>query len=219
MAQTLVLSQTIAVKQDRNRIGTEKWDGHSCEVAGSEDDIEGKWYKYLRTIGRMREEGNYLLVSEGDLDAFPEQYIEVFSKLTPSDSSTIIWIGTNGAIYAEDSTTMINGGLKDFLYEFVLDYYQDKAQDRIDEAQRAVDFTVRKHQKLMNEEVELNKDLEATKAEIVRLQQLIESNTLQEEVIKQKIIDNSAEQDTTQLDIERLKKIVEKKIRERDAIE
>lgn len=212
-------AQRVEIDKKKNRIGEENIVGLVSKIVGEEDDIEGKWYRALRTLGRMREEGNYLTVKEATFEGWGEDVVPLYSKLMAADSITEVWITVKSLELSEDSLQLANEKLEQFLYDFSLNYYQDAAQKKIDEAERAVAFTVKKHQKLQAEEKELKKDSVDNSDEIERLKQLLEKNDLEAKVIVQKIIDNKADQDTTLVDIERLKKIVEQKKEVKAAIE
>ncbi|MDH5475679.1 MAG: hypothetical protein OEX22_08325 [Cyclobacteriaceae bacterium] len=212
-------AQKVNVTEKKNRVGDELYIGYSSKIAGDEDAIESQWYKALRGLGRLREEGNHLVVKEADLEVIGEKLVPVFSKLTPSDTLTEIWITGNKTLISGDSLDLVNTKLQLFLYNFSLTFYKNKAQEKIDEADRAVAFTAKKLNKLKADSVELAKDLRDNIREIERLKELIEKNELEEKVIAQKIIDNKLYYDSTFVDLERLKKVVEKKKKIKAAIE
>ena len=216
---TLLQAQKVNIKSGKNKIGEENYHGFVSKINGGEDEIEGMWYKSLRTLGRLREEGNYLTVKEAQLQDFGDVPINIFSKITASDSLSEVWIGANLNEISEDSAKLIGEKLETFLYNFTLTYYKEEAQKKVDEAERAVAFTNKKHEKLKAEGIELTKDLENNKAELARLKALLEKNELEDKVINQKIIDNKALQDSTLVDVERLKGVAEKKRKIKSAIE
>ena len=211
-------AQRVKIEQDKNRIGEDKIMGLKSTLIGDEDDIEGQWYKALRQLGRLREEGNYLTVREAELEGWGEKTIQVYSKITAQDSTIEVWVSVKEDL-AEDSIAMAREKLNTFLYDFSLTYYQEKAQEKVEEAERAVAFTEKKYEKLIDEEVELKKDSVSNVNEIERLQQLLEKEYLEEKVILQKLIDNRKNQEQTLEDAERLKAIVEKKKAIKEAIE
>ncbi|MDH5367526.1 MAG: hypothetical protein OEW67_11095 [Cyclobacteriaceae bacterium] len=214
-----VKAQRVDISEKKDRIGEEYYLGYVSKIIGNEDDIEGQWYKALRKMGKLREEGNYLTVKEADLEVIGEKLVPVYSKLISADSYTEIWITGNRTLLSGDSLVLVNKKLQIFLYNFSLTFYKDKAQEKVDEAERAANFTQKKYKKLQADGIELGKDLEDNKEEIERLLQLIEKNKLETKVISQKIIDNKANQDSTLIDLERLKTVVEKKKEIKAAIE
>lgn len=204
-------AQHVTISEKKNRIAGESYFGYASKIAGKEDDIEEQWYRVLRTLGRLREEGNYLIVREAKLADFGDITFPLHSKLMASDSVTEVWITANYAFMPEDSLALVNEQLQTFLYNFTLTFYKGAAQKKVNEAQRAVDFIAKKHQKLKVEAEELTKDLQDNKEEIERLKQLLEKNELEHIVIEQKIIDNQSNRDSTLVDLERLKAIVLRK--------
>ena len=212
-------AQRVEITKKKNRIGEDNIIGHVSIIVGNEDNIEGQWYKELRTLGRMRQEGNYLTVKEATFEGWNEEVVPIYSKLMAADSITEVWITVKSDKLSDDSIQLVNNRLHEFLYQFSLNYYKGIAQKKINQADRAVAFTEKKYQKLQAEALELEKDLKDNTAEIERLKQLLEKNQLEEKVISQKIIDNKADQDTTLIDIDRLKKIVQQKKEIKEAIE
>lgn len=204
-------AQHVEISEKKMRIKAESYQGYSSSINGADREIEGVWFKQLRTIGRLRTEGNYLMVREANLNGFGEYSFGLYSKIMAEDSISQVWIGGDISELPEDSIQLINEKLQEFLYEFSLNFYIKKAQEKIKEAERAVEYTSKKYQKLLNAEQELLKDLEAKKLEIIRFQQLLEKNNLEEKVLNQKLIDNKAYQDSTTMDIEHMKNIVEQR--------
>lgn len=212
-------AQQVEIIKKKNRIGEDLIEGHVSIIIGNEDKIEKEWYKELRTLGRLREEGNYLTVKEATFENWGEKTLSIYSKLMATDSLTEIWVTWKENELNEDSVKLVNDNLQQLLYNFSLNYYKNRAQEKVDEAERAVAFTEKKKQKLEAEAIELEKDLVDNTEEIKRLKLLLEKNELEEKVISQKIIDNKADQDTTLIDIERLKRVVEQKKMIKEAIE
>ena len=212
-------AQQVVIKKSKNRIASDNVTGIVSAMIGGEEEIEDAWYKELRGLGRLREEGNYLTVKEAELPAWADVAVPVYSKITASDSLSEIWIGFKELTLSEDSISLAEEQLNTFLYNFSLNFYKAKAQTKIDEANRAVTFTKKKHQDLLDEAFELKKDSISNSEEIQRLKDLLEKNLLEEKVINQKIIDNKTNQKTTEEDIIRLEKMVEQRKEKKKAIE
>ena len=219
LLSTGLSAQKVMVKPLQERLGTKKHEGFVSLINGEEGKIAQQWKKRLRNYGRLRIKGHYYTIQEAQLEGLEPHTVQLYTKITADGDHSSVWLGAHIEDKPLDSIALINERLKDLLFDFSLSYYKSEAQDRIEEAERAVAYTQKKHKKLVNDEAELHKDLESLKTEIIRLEELIEKGHLEEKVIHQKIIDNKANQDSTLVDIEQLKKVVIKKMEEKDAIE
>ena len=218
LLNTGLKAQTVIVKPLQERLGTKKHDGFVSRMHGDEGKITQQWKKHLRKYGRLRIKGHFYTIHEAPLEGLAPHTVQLYTKVSADGDQSSIWLSALMDDKPADSIALINERLKDLLFDFSLNYYQEVAQRHVEEAERALSFTEKKHRKLVNEEVELHKDLESLKTEIIRLEELIEKGHLEEKVIHQKIIDNKANQDSTLIDIEHLKKVVVKKMEEKDAI-
>lgn len=212
-------AQKVTVKEKKNKIQNEYQNGYSSTIIGDEDKITSAWYRKLRSLGRLREEGNYIVVRAADIDEQKYPVLPVYSIVKPSLEDTEIWIYAEVTNIEEDTAQVIDEKMKELLYSFSLAYYRSVAQENINEAERAIEFTSKKYQKLLQEETELRKDSIVNVNEKLRLEGLIETNELEHKVISQKIVDTQAYQDSTLMDLEHMKKALELKKEKFKAIE
>jgi len=95
------------------------------------------------------------------------------------------------------------------VYRFGIKYYKDKIQAQIDEAQRAFDATTRQSQRLVNQNKDLTIQLGNNEQEKVKLEERIQSNTLEHAVLIQKLENNKLAQDSVAQAGEQIKKVIQ----------
>jgi hypothetical protein len=201
----------VSVASKKNKIQSESQDGYSSIIKGDQSKITAAWYRKLRLLGRLREEGNYIVVRAADIDEQKYPVLPVYSIINSSEKETEIWLYAEVANIETDTAQVIDEKMKELLYSFSLEYYRSIVQNEISEAERAIEFTSKKYQKLLQEEIELRKDSAVNVSEKARLEGLLEKNTLEHKVINQKITDTKAYQDSTLIDMEHMKKALELK--------
>lgn len=215
----LAQAQKVTITAKKNKIRNEAYNGYVSIIKGDEDKITAAWYRQLRSLGRLREEGNYIVIRAADIDEQQYPVLPVYSLVKSSEKETEIWVCADVANIEVDTAQVIDEKLKEYLYSFSLNYYRGMAQSEINEAERAIEFTSKKYEKLLREEEELRKDSLVNTSENDRLHGLLEKNELEHKVLNQKIIDTKAYQDSTLIDIEHMKKALELKKEKFKAIE
>ena len=95
------------------------------------------------------------------------------------------------------------------LHRFGVQFYKDKIQGQIDEAQRASEAVVRQQQRLANQNRELTIQLSNNEQEKIKLEQRLEANTLEHAVLLQKIENNKLAQDSVAQASEQIKKMID----------
>jgi hypothetical protein len=209
-------AQKIKVQAQKESILEDKVNGYKSTIEGSVDDILDQWAKKLRSLGKYRERGTYATILNFSID---EQLFEdstLYSTTQSDETSTTVWLGSS-VLDTEDYS--IDDFLKTSVYDFTKKYHRSVVQKQIDEAERAVSITTKKHQRLVKDSVEFSNKLTSTKNEIVRLEQLVERNQLQSKVLDERIFINKNERDSVFLEIEKMKTIVEEHKKRKNAIE
>jgi|GEM_PF-4943818 len=211
-----IQAQKINVKAQKESILEDNVNGYKSTIEGSVGDIINQWTRGLRSMGKYRERGTYAVVTDFSID---DQLFEdsTLYATTQSDESTVtVWLGSN---MTDSEEYDLDYFLKSTVYDFTISYYRSVVQKQIDEAERAVAITTKRHTRLTKDSVELTNKLTSTKNEIIRLEQLVERNQLQTKVLDEKLIMNSNARDSIFLEIGKMKAIVEEHKKRKNAIE
>ena len=209
-------AQKATVHAHKERINEDKVEGYKSTIEGSVEDIINQWTRNLRSMGKYRERGSYAVVTDFSID---DQLFEdsTLYATTQSDETTVtVWLGS---LMADSEEYDLDDFLRSTVYDFTISYYRSVVQKQIDEAERAVAITTKRHTRLTKDSVELVNKLTSTKNEIIRLEQLVERNQLQTKVLDEKLIMNSNARDSIFLEIGKMKAIVEEYKKRKNAIE
>jgi hypothetical protein len=209
-------AQKAIVNTHKENINEDKVEGYKSTIEGSADDIISQWTKNLRSMGKYRERGTYAVVTDFAIGNQLFEDSTLYATVQSDESTATVWLGST---IAESEDYDVNDFLKSTVYDFTISYHRSVVQKQIDEAERAVLITTRRHQRLTKDSVELANKLVSTKNEIIRLQQLVERNQLQTKVLDEKLILNSNARDSVFLEIGKMKVIVEGHKKRKNAIE
>jgi hypothetical protein len=140
----------------------------------------------------------------------------LYATSQSDETSVTVWLGSS---ILDTDEYSIDELLKSSVYDFTKDYYKSVVQKKIDEAERAVSITNRKHQRLLKDSVEYSNKLTSAKNEIIRLEHLVERNQLETKVLDERILVNKNERDSVLIEINKMKRIVEDHKKRKNAIE
>lgn len=210
------LAQKVSVHSQKEKIIEEKVTGYKSTLNGSPEDIISQWTKKLRSMGKYRERGTYSTIINFSIGDQLFEDSTIYATTQSDETSVTVWLGSPVA-NTEDYS--VDEFLKSSVYDFSIAYYRSVVQKQIDEAERAVSITNRRHQRLVKDSVVYSSKLNSTKNEIIRLEHLIEKNQLETKVLEQKIFVNQNDRDSVLLEIGKMKIIVEQHKKRKNAIE
>ncbi len=211
-----VLAQKASVHSHKEKINEEKVKGYKSTIDGSVDDIIGQWTKKLRSLGKYRQRGVYSTVLNFSINDQLFEDSTLYATAESDESSVTVWLGS---LVMDTEDYSISDFLKSSVYGFTIDYYRSVVQKQIDEAEKAVSITNRRHQRLVKDSVEYSNKLTSTKNEITRLEHLVEKNQLETKVLHEKLFANKNARDSVLLEIGKMKLVVEDHKKRKNAIE
>jgi len=211
-----LLAQKVNVSAHTERVNEERIEGFKSKIDGDVDDIISQWTKHLRSLGKYRAKGTYSAVVNFSIDNILFEDSTIYATVSSDESSATVWMGSKMESTDEYS---VSEYLKSSVYNFSKRYYMSVVQRQIDEAERAVQITNRRHQRLVKDSVEYVYKRNSSKNEIVRFKQLIEKNELEIIVLDEKLIVNKNERDSVLVEVGRMKKIVDQHKKRKNLIE
>ena len=210
------LAQKIKVQAQKESILEDKVNGYKSTVDGNVEDIIDQWTKKLRSLGKYRERGTYSAITNFSIDERLFEDSTLYATVQSDKKTVTVWLGSP-VIETEDYS--VDDFLNSSVYDFTKDYYRSVVQKQIDEAERAVSITQKRHQRLVKDSVEYSNKLTSTNKEIIRLEQLIERNQLETKVLDERILVNQHARDSVLLEVDKMKVIVEDHKKRKNAIE
>ncbi|MDH5396564.1 MAG: hypothetical protein OEX02_00350 [Cyclobacteriaceae bacterium] len=211
-------AQVVEVVAATNKILQESYPGFRTEIKADLGDVENMVKIFLRDIGKMRERNSYFQITEATIDGqyFGER--SFFAVIKSGREVQNVWFGANLADLTNEDKEQIDKLLEQMTYQFAVDFYKSRIQMEIDESEQAAQYTERKYRKLERDGVDLKNKLEANEKELVRLQEAIQANKLEHEVLLLKIDENKLTADSTVVDLEKIRKVIEMQKSKKEAV-
>lgn len=204
-----VSAQNYSVNQKVQRINDTKYEGYSISINGPLEKVTEQVYDNLRDNSKIRRKRNHYSISEFKMEKLTLDSTVIYLKINEKDQSTLVWLGIKTFGLEKERVTEINEALQKELVLITRSYYVYQQELKIIEAETAAQIISKKQQALIEEKTKLSGDLEEAEARKIELDNLLEENRLAIEVLKQKLIDNKFNQDSTYLDLQKVNRVIE----------
>lgn len=204
-----VLSQDYTVNQKAQRINDTKYDGYVISIIGPLEKVSEQVYDNLRDNSKIRRKRNHYSISEFQMNKINLDSTIIYLKINENAQSTLVWLGIKTFGLEKEREAEINEALQKELVLIARSYYVHQQELKIKEAETAAQIISKKQQNLIEEKTELSNNLEVAEARKIELDNLLEENLLAIEVLKQKLIDNKFNQDSTYLDLQKVNRVIE----------
>lgn len=201
-------AQDYSISPKSERINSAKYDGYAIIVNGPFEKVTNQTYNYLKDRSKIRRKRNYYSVSEFSMDKTTLDSTQVFVKVVEKGTSSQLWMGAEILGLEEERINEINDAIKDELVLMARSYYVHQQELKIQEAEAAAQVISKRQQSLIEEHGSLTKELTDAEARKIELENMLEANKLKIASLKQRLIDNKAEQDTTYIDLQKVNSVI-----------
>lgn len=199
----------------RNETGTinsKKFQGFSIIIADEQDKVSDFWINELRKNGKLRRKRDFYQIEQLNL---PDEYYPeaiYYTRVRDRDStSSKIWIALDpeSLLAGESGQENADLALENYVGSLKVAYEKYLIELQIADAQRASTFTSRQQQRLIQEGRNLEFQLSESKAEKERLLESIEKLELEILALSQRIDDNKAAVEQSNVDLEKISKMLD----------
>lgn len=211
-------SQAIEIKEDVEKINGERYPGFSTKVSADVYKLENSVKMVLRDLGKMRERNTYFTITDVEIGGIEYGERNFYAEIKRSDAIHTFWFGVDTTAIVSQDWDYLSSSMKSFTYNFVIDFYKSLVQEEIDESLQAESYMVKKQKRLIKNKTDMEDELLKNKEDLIDLQNAIEENKLRHEVLVQKIKDNSFEQDSTLISLEKIRQVIKIKEQKKDSI-
>lgn len=199
--------QSVTVLKQTQRIKNEKEHGYSTMLGASKGEVEAALQRYLKSFGKAKQQEGVWIVPETTLNG--KTYSKQLHALAKGGGEkTTAWIGVNFTEWAEDSL-VIASQLEGLVKTFGVNFYRDKIQAQIDEAQRALEALERQQQRNLTENKNVTQRIENNKKEHLQLTKAIQSNRQDSVNLQLRFEQNLNGKDSLFYVLEKVKKALE----------
>ena len=207
---TPVLGQK--VRSETGNINSKKYSGYSIIIADEMEKVSDFWLNELKGIGKLRRKRDFHQIEEFNL---PDEYYPeaiYYTRVTDRDStSSKIWIALDPEtlLGGESGQENVNLALENYVSSLEIAYEKYLIQLQIADAERAITFTRRQQQRLIQDARNLEYQLAESKEEKVRLLENIEKLELEILALSQRIENNKSAVSQSEIDLEKIGQMLE----------
>lgn len=203
LISVLSLGQTVIVKKEKQKIKNDNIYSFATTLDANTEEVNGALLKFLKGYGKPKQQEEAIVLAEcivsGQAYAKP-----LYGGTRQAGTVTHAWIGVNLKEWAADSA-MVVSRLEMMVKEFGVNFYRDKIQAQIDEAQRAVDIVSKQQQRTLNEQQSIQQKIENNKKEYQQLLKDIRKNRADSVALVVRMNQNKAGTDSLRVVSEKVK--------------
>jgi DNA repair exonuclease SbcCD ATPase subunit len=193
------------VKESQSYSG-KKLEGYSTTLAFAKAKVEKDWTKYIKSMGKVENQQNFLLLKGSLPLGFAENEV-VYSSISGKGEKTSLWIGLD-MNNVEDPNRKLKT-LETNLKDYIIRLHQNEIQEQIQDSERAAAYTGKNYQKLVKEGTDMEKSLSDAADRIIKLEKEIEDLKKKSEDLKGKIEVNKEQKEKIYQDLESINKVLE----------
>ncbi len=195
-AINLAHSQTVTVNKQNEKIKNETLEVFVTSLDGSKSDIQSAWVRFLKDMGKLKQSGHPMTVTEPTINGTPFSKGIVYADMNEGEKNSTVWMGINPTEWDDKDIKYANRELQKMLYQFGVKFYRDQVQKQIDETQQALDAVEKQQQRMLNQNKDLNIKLSNSDQEKIQLEKSLEANRFENAVLKVKLENNKKAQDS-----------------------
>lgn len=196
-------AQTVQINKESTRIEGKNRPGYKVDFTADEEAVRTSLSRYLKTIGKTRTSGDYMLVSEPVVNGQAVGNV-IYATIKQNGSTTAAWIGMENPEDADFDTM-----LEKLAYDFGVSFHREQIQTQIDESIRALETVERQQSRLISQNRDLGNKVENNKREKIQLEQSLVKNRMELEELLKKIEANGKARDSIAVATEQIRKVVE----------
>lgn len=197
-------------KQSQN-INSRKISGWAITIDDPQTRVAPFWQGLLDDRGKLRKKRDFLEISELKL---PDTYYPeatFYSRMSEKDSTTTLWLALDAEtlLGGEDGEELVDNAIQELMGSIPVAYDRYAMELRIMEVEQAISFQLKQIDGLQSDNVSLDKKLNNSKEERIRLQNALENLELSILATAQRIENNKLAITQGEADLLRIRALLE----------
>lgn len=207
----LSFGQKVTVNESTELIEKISRSGLSTVIQLDQKRIQKAWEKQLKTYGKMDYSKGIYTIPVATIPSISSKPCVVTSIVKSTGKGTQVWwaIDMGSEHVTSSSNSAAYRAAEKVLYEFAIQCYRDDVNDQIEEAEKALQNSVKAQEKQVKEGEGLARDVEKNKQEKINLEQKIKQNGEDLVQLQKEIEQNKKDQAAATADVEKMKKALE----------
>lgn len=204
---SLSFAQTVVVSKHHQTVNGIKVFGYVTTLEANSQEVQSSLVRYLKTYGKPRTQEDYISLAETTLNgqAYPKS---LYAAAKGKTSTTTAWIAINRTEWSDDSLKIL-GQLEGMVKSFGLNFYRDKIQAQINEAQQALEAVMKQQQRTTTDNKNLQQKVVNNNSEFVQLTKALQTNRADSAMLQVKLVQNKERQDSLILVFDKVRKTLE----------
>lgn len=202
-------AQKVTVNKRSEKIKGESAEGYRTELEGKKEDVSAAFSRFIKDLGKVKSGADYQYIEGPAMGGTVYNTGIVYVKTGGNAETGSVWLGIKAAEWTVNDIKLVETQLEKLAYQFGVNFYRDKIQAQLDEAQQALNIVVRQLQRLLTENKNLNTKLVNNEQQKIQLEKSLEANKLEHLVLLQKIENNKKAQDSVGSATLPIKKVIE----------
>ena len=194
-------------------------DGYQVNIPFSKSFIQKQWDQYAKFLGRNEPAANHLAYQAVFKPTIYDKEILFFAEITGGDAQGALWAGIDPQGVPKDTLKMLQKELKDFVYQFNVSVRKAAAQNKINESEQAATYLSREFEQLKREERRETRNYERNNERIQKYEQELIEMRADSILYEKNIAQLTVKLDSMNIELEKVKKMVELYQQKLEAIE
>jgi hypothetical protein len=185
-------------------------EGYEIDLPFSKVKTVESWGNYADDLGKSEETGDHKTYQAHFSTEIYSEEILIYSQIKGNKEQSTIWVGIDPQGIPKDVYPKLQKKMEQFVYDFNITMRRNQAQKKIEESEQAATYLSKEYESLKKEERKTQKDQGRTNSRIESYRaKLIELRTDSTQN-NQKLDNLSNEIDSLYLELDRIKKVMEK---------
>lgn len=204
-AQKVTVNETTEIVEKISRTGL------STVIALDQKKVQKAWEKQLKNYGKITESKGIYTIPVANIPSISSTPCRVTSIVKSSGKGTMVWwaIDLGDEHVNSSSNSHAYKAAEKILSDFSMQCYREDVNDQIEEAEKALQNSVKTQEKKVKEGENLVRDVEKNKQEKINLEQKLKQNGEDLVQLQKDIETNKKDQAAATADVEKMKKALE----------
>lgn len=171
--------------------------------------IKDNWKDYIKEFGKVESKGDTYTIPIANISSVSSSPCKMYSSVESSGKGTVVWIGIDlGDKIVTEGGEGYNAVQK-LLKDFAISCYKKDIEDQIKEAEKALDSSTKKDEKVIKEGEKLVSDKENNASEKIKLEEALKKNASDKVQVEKDIEQNKKDQSASKEEVAKMKKALE----------
>jgi len=190
-------SQAAKVNSQQQRVKGDNVDGFAIDLEGKKAEVTASLTKYLKEIGKLKLlSSDPLVVTDPLFNGLVYTKKSIYALTSESGNMTTAWLGIKPTEWESKDINFINKQVERLAGEFGVRFQRERMQAQIDETLQAAEAVEKQAVRFLNQGKDLQTKFVNNELEKARQDKALETNKLENAVLKIKIENNKKAQDS-----------------------